>query len=77
MENNEEHVNGVKKCIDDILGTDTFLKRKKKSEDDINRERFEKIINTFGIISSPIRFDTKSGDRLEIFDITDRASSTM
>ena len=46
MENNEEHVNGVKKSIDDILGTDTFLKRKKKSEDDINRERFEKIINT-------------------------------
>jgi len=46
MENNEEHVNGVKKSIDDILGTDTFLKRKKKSEDDINRERFEKIIQT-------------------------------
>jgi len=46
MENNEEHVNGVKKSIDDILGTDTFLKRKKKSEDDINRERFEKIITT-------------------------------
>jgi hypothetical protein len=46
MENNENHVNGVKKSIDDILGTDTFLKRKKKSEDDINRERFEKIITT-------------------------------
>jgi hypothetical protein len=46
MENNENHVNGVKKSIDDILGTDTFLKRKKKSEDDINRERFEKIIIT-------------------------------
>jgi hypothetical protein len=46
MENNEDHVNGIKKSIDDILGTDTFLKRKKKSEDDINRERFEKIITT-------------------------------
>lgn len=45
MENNE-HVDGIKKSIDDILGTDTSLKRKKKSEDDINRERFEKIINT-------------------------------
>ena len=45
MENNEEHVNGIKKSIDDILHTDTSLKRKKKSEDDINRERFEKIIN--------------------------------
>ena len=46
MENKDEHVNGIKKSIDDILGTDTFLKRKKKSEDDINRERFEKIITT-------------------------------
>lgn len=45
MENNE-HVNGIKKSIDDILGTDTSLKRKKKSEEDINRERFEKIIQT-------------------------------
>ena len=44
MENNE-HVNGIKKSIDDILHTDTSLKRKKKSEEDINRERFEKIIN--------------------------------
>ena len=46
MENNEEHVNGIKKSIEDIIGTDTSLKRKKKSEDDINREQFEKIINT-------------------------------
>jgi hypothetical protein len=43
---NEEHVNGIKKSIDDILGTDTSLKRKKKTEDDLNRERFEKIIQT-------------------------------
>ena len=46
MENNDEHVNGIKKSIDDILHTDTSLKRKKKSEEDINRERFEKIITT-------------------------------
>ena len=45
MENNE-HVNGIKKSIDDILHTDTSLKRKKKSDDDVNRERFEKIITT-------------------------------
>ena len=30
MDNNEEHVNGIKKSIDNILGTDTSLKRKKK-----------------------------------------------
>ena len=45
MENNE-HIDGIKKSIDDILHTDTSLKRKKKSDDDVNRERFEKIINT-------------------------------
>ena len=45
MENND-HVNGIKKSIDDILHTDTSLKRKKKSDDDVNRERFEKIITT-------------------------------
>jgi hypothetical protein len=43
---NKEHVNGIKKSIDGMLHTDTFLKRKKKSEDDTNRERFEKIITT-------------------------------
>jgi hypothetical protein len=43
---NEKHAEGVKKSVDDIIGVDTFLKRKKKSEDDQHRERFEKIINT-------------------------------
>ena len=43
---NDEHVDGIKKSIDDILGTDTSLKRKKKTEEDLNRERFEKIIQT-------------------------------
>jgi len=46
MENKDEHINGIKKSIDDILNTDTSLKRKKKTEDDLNRERFEKIIQT-------------------------------
>jgi hypothetical protein len=43
---NEKHAEGVKKSVDDIIGVDTFLKRKKKSEDDQHRERFEKIIST-------------------------------
>ena len=43
---NDEHAEGVKKSIEDIIGSDTVLKRKKKSEDDIQRERFEKIIQT-------------------------------
>ena len=44
--NNEEHINGIKRSIDDIIGADTVLKRRKKSEDDIQKERFEKIIQT-------------------------------
>ncbi len=43
---NKEHADGIKKSIDDIIGVDTFLKRKKKSEDDIQREKFERIIQT-------------------------------
>jgi len=43
---NEKHAEGIKKSIDGIIGVDTFLKRKKKNEDDQHRERFEKIIQT-------------------------------
>jgi hypothetical protein len=43
---NEKHADGIKKSIDNIIGVDTFLKRKKKNEDDAQRERFEKIIQT-------------------------------
>jgi hypothetical protein len=44
MDNNEQHADGIKKSIDEIIGVDTFLKRKKKTEDDQHRERFIKII---------------------------------
>jgi hypothetical protein len=43
---NEQHADGIKKSIDEIIGVDTFLKRKKKTEDDQARERFIKIIQT-------------------------------
>ena len=46
MENNDKHAEEIKKSIDNIIGTDTFLKRKKKSEDDIQKAKFEKIIKT-------------------------------
>jgi hypothetical protein len=42
----EEHAKGIKQSIENIIGTDTVLRRKKKSEDDLNRESFEKIIQT-------------------------------
>ena len=46
MDSNEQHADGIKKSIDEIIGVDTFLKRKKKTEDDQHRERFIKIIQT-------------------------------
>jgi hypothetical protein len=42
----EEHTEGIKTSIESIIGSDTILKRKKKTEDDINKESFEKIIQT-------------------------------
>lgn len=40
----EEHTQGIKSSIEDIIGTDTVLKRRKKTEQDYSRELFEKII---------------------------------
>lgn len=40
----DEHTEGIKKSIEDIIGSDTVLKRKKKTEEDLNKESFEKII---------------------------------
>jgi hypothetical protein len=45
MENNE-HAEGIKQSVEDIIGANTFLRRKKKTEDDNQRERFEQIIRT-------------------------------
>ena len=42
----EEHTQGIKTSIESIIGSDTVLKRKKKTENDINKESFEKIILT-------------------------------
>jgi hypothetical protein len=41
-----EQTEGIKKSIETIIGSDTILKRKKKTEEDINRELFEKTILT-------------------------------
>jgi len=46
MNEGEKHAKGIKKEIDNILGTDTFLKPKKKTDDDIQRKKFEKIVQT-------------------------------
>ena len=40
----DEHAKGVQQSIESIIGADTVLKRRKKTEDDISRDTFEKII---------------------------------
>ena len=42
----EEHTQGIKTSIESIIGSDTVLKRKKKTQNDINKESFEKLIQT-------------------------------
>jgi hypothetical protein len=42
----DEHANKLKGTIENIIGTNTTLKRRKKTEEDINREKFESIILT-------------------------------
>jgi len=40
----DEHAKGIQQSIESIIGADTILKRRKKTEDDISRDTFEKII---------------------------------
>jgi len=44
MEQNKKHAQGVKQTLETMIGTDLSLKRKKKSEHDVNRDMFEKIV---------------------------------
>lgn len=45
MENKgEQHAQGIKSTLEEMIGTDLSLKRKKKNENDTNRELFENII---------------------------------
>ena len=44
MEKGEQHAQGVRQTLETMIGTDLSLKHKKKSEHDLNKELFEKII---------------------------------
>lgn len=44
MNEGEKHAEGVKTSIDSIIGVDTTLKPKKKTDDDVQREKFEHVI---------------------------------
>ena len=73
----DEHAKGVQQSIESIIGADTVLKRRKKTEDDINRDTFEKIILALeqanvrsSIIGSDFKLDFTSYDETfyEIID---------
>jgi hypothetical protein len=73
----DEHAKGVQQSIESIIGADTILKRRKKTEDDINRDTFEKIILTLeqanvrsSIIGGDFKLDFTSYDETfyEIID---------
>jgi len=46
MNQSNEHAEKIKKTIEDVIGTNTNLKRRRKTEDDLNLEKFELIIRT-------------------------------
>jgi len=77
-EKKDPHAEGVKQSIESIIGTDTVLKRKKKSEDDLNRESFEKIIQTMeaiqvrtALMHSDLGLDYTSYDE-KFYEVIDR-----
>lgn len=45
MNEDKGHAEGIKKTIEEVIGSNTVLKNKRPSEEDIQREHFEKIVN--------------------------------
>ena len=78
---NEENTQGIKQSIEDIIGSDTILKRKRKTEEDVNRESFEKIILTMdeiqvrtALLHSELGLDYSNYDE-KFFEVIDRMFS--
>ena len=74
----DERTEGIKQSIEDIIGSDTVLKRKKKTEEDIHRESFEKImllmdqIQTRGVLlHAELGLDYSNYDE-KFYEIIDR-----
>jgi hypothetical protein len=74
----DEHTEGIKQSIENIIGSDTVLKRKKKTEEDIHRESFEKImllmdqIQTRGVLlHAELGLDYSNYDE-KFYEIIDR-----
>lgn len=63
------HANSVRQSVGDIIGSNTFLKLKRKTEDDLQREQFESIILLLEeievrsiILSNDLKIDLASYD---------------
>ena len=74
----EEHTQGIKTSIESIIGADTALKRKKKTEEDISREMFEKAILTMEeiqvrstLLHTEMKLDLYSYDE-KFYEVIDR-----
>jgi hypothetical protein len=74
----EEHTQGIKTSIESIIGSDTVLKRKKKTEEDISREMFEKAILTMEeiqvrstLLHNEMKLDLYSYDE-KFYEVIDR-----
>jgi hypothetical protein len=74
---NEKHAQGVKITLEEMIGTDLSLRRKKKNENDLNRELFEKTINALeranirtAIVGTEFSIDLSNYDEL-FYDIVD------
>jgi hypothetical protein len=73
----EEHAKGIKGSIEQIIGTNTNLKRRKKTKVDHEKEKFEKIINqldemkahSFIINSGLIDFTKYEDNFYDIIDV--------
>jgi hypothetical protein len=50
MSESKGHAEGIKKSIEEIIGSNTVLKSKRPSEEDAQRERFEKVITALEAI---------------------------
>jgi hypothetical protein len=44
MSEDQGHVDGIKKSIEEVIGSNTTLRSKKPSSEDLQREKFEKVI---------------------------------
>ena len=76
MNEQDKHAHNVKQSIDDIIGVDTVLKPKKKTDDDLQREKFVKIITMLqeaevrGVLAEKeLKIDFSSYDEIFYFII--------